>query len=57
MNAEALINVSQAVTHGITRQVRSLKNHRQGIVVGCEGSELKVRVGQERERWSCEDCE
>jgi hypothetical protein len=57
MNAEALINVSQAVTHGSTRQVRNLKNRRQGIVVGCEGGELKVRVGQDLEIWSCEDCE
>ena len=38
MKAEALINVSQAVTHGSKRQARNLKNRRQGSVVGCDGS-------------------
>ena len=57
MNAEALINVSQAVTHGSIRQVRNLRSRRQGIVIGCEGNELKVKVGQTIELWACEDCE
>ena len=47
MNAEELINVCQAVTHGNLRQVRNLKTREQGTVINVEGNALTVRVGQE----------
>ena len=57
MNAEGLINVSQAVTHGNQRQVRNLKTREEGIVINVEGNALTVRVGQDSEVWDCDDCE
>jgi len=57
MNAEGLINVSQAVTHGNLRQVRNLKSNKQGSVINVEGNALTVLVGQTSEVWACEDCE
>jgi len=57
MNAEGLINVSQAVTHGNLRQVRNLKSNKQGSVINVEGNALTVLVDQTSEVWACEDCE
>lgn len=57
MNAEGLINVCQAVTHGNHRQVRNLKTNQQGTVIDVEGNALTVLVGKTSEVWACEDCE
>ena len=57
MNAEGLINVCQAVTHGNLRQVTNLKTSEQGTVINVAGNALTVRVGQDSEVWNCEDCE
>ena len=57
MNAEGLINVSQAVTHGNLRLVRNLKSNKQGSVINVEGNALTVLVDQTSEVWACEDCE
>jgi len=57
MNAEGLINVSQAVKHGNLRQVRNLKSNKQGSVINVEGNALTVLVDQTNEVWACEDCE
>jgi hypothetical protein len=57
MNAEGLINVCQAVTHGNLRLVRNLKTKKRGIVVNVEGNELTVQVGQAVEVWAYKDCE
>lgn len=56
MNAEELINVCQAVTHGNLRQVKNLKSEKQGTVVRAEGKDLMVQVGQAVEVWTYEDC-
>ena len=56
MNAEGLINVCQAVTHGNLRLVKNLKTKKQGIVVNVNGNELTVQVGQAVEVWTHEDC-
>ena len=57
MNAEGLINVSQAVTHGNLRKVRNLKSNKQGSVINVDGNALTVLVDQTSEVWACEDCE
>lgn len=57
MNNEELINVCQAVSHGKARQVWHLKSKKQGTVIGCEGTELTVKVGKSTETWGIEDCE
>ena len=57
MNAEGLINVCQAVTHGNLRLVRNLKTEKQGKVINVEGKALTVQVEQGTEIWACDDCE
>ncbi|PLX75147.1 MAG: hypothetical protein C0614_11195 [Desulfuromonas sp.] len=56
MTAEGLINVCQAVSHGIPRQVRNLKTDQQGTVMSVEGGSMTVVVGQSSVVWPCEDC-
>ena len=57
MNAEGLINVCQAVTHGNLRLVRNLKTEKQGKVINVEGKALTVQVEHGTEIWACDDCE
>ena len=57
MNAEGVINVCQAVTHGSLREVRNLKTDKQGTVINVEGNSMTVLVDQASEVWACEDCE
>lgn len=57
MNAERLINICQAVTHGNLRQVKNLKTNKQGTVVEVQDNELTVHVGHAKEVWTYEDCE
>jgi len=57
MNAEGLINLSQAVAHGSSRQVRNVKTTKQGVVVDVIGEDLRVDIGLGTEVWVYEDCE
>ena len=57
MNAEGLINISQAVAHGSLRQVRNYKTEQQGIVVHVVGEGLRVNLGSNTEVWGYRDCE
>ncbi len=57
MNAEGLINLSQAVAHGSLRLVKNYKTEQQGIVVHVVGEGLSVNLGSDTEIWGYQDCE
>jgi len=57
MNAECLINLSQAVAHGSLRRIKNYKTDQQGIVVNVVGDGLTVDLGPDTEVWHFQDCE
>ena len=57
MNAEGLVNISQAVAHGNQRRVKNFKTQKQGVVVHVEGEGLTVSLGSDTEIWVYKDCE
>ena len=57
MNAEGLINLSQAVAHGNSRRVKNFRTEKQGFVVAVQEEGLAVAVGSETEIWPYLDCE
>ncbi|SHI99288.1 hypothetical protein SAMN02745165_01354 [Malonomonas rubra DSM 5091] len=57
MNAECLINLSQAVAHGSLRRVKNYRTEQQGVVVQVMGEGLTVNIGSDTEVWGYQDCE
>ena len=57
MEAECLINLSQAVAHGSLRRVKNCRTEQQGVVVDVGGEGLTVDIGPDTEVWRYEDCE
>jgi hypothetical protein len=57
MNAEGLINLSQAVAHGSLRLVRNQKTEQQGVVIHVVGDGLSVNLGSNTAVWGYRDCE
>lgn len=57
MRTEGLINICQAVAHGVCREVTNLKTRKQGTVISVSGDKLIVQVEQATEAWAYEDCE
>ena len=57
MNAEGLVNISQAVAHGSLRRVKNFKTKKQGVVVGVAEEGLTVSLGSDTEVWTYKDCE
>ena len=57
MSSEGLINVSQAVKHGGSRQVTNHKTGKRVTIVDISDDKLIVEVDQASEVWAYEDCE
>lgn len=56
MDAEGLINLSQAVAHGSLRLVKNYKTEQQGVVVNVMEEGFKVSLGADIAIWDYRDC-